>query len=64
MATGTPFENGRFELNPDLSKVEEIGFTDLMAGGGHGQSGWSRIDWIEVHGNPVKREAPQAATSH
>jgi hypothetical protein len=53
--TGTPYENGRWEPNPDLSKVEEIGFTDLMAGSGHGQGGWSRIDWIEVYGNPVKR---------
>lgn len=57
MATGTPYENGRWELNPDLSKVDEIGFTDLMAGSGHGQGGWCRIDWIEVHGNPVKRGA-------
>lgn len=39
--------------NPDLSNVEEIGFTDLMRGGI-----WfacSRLDWIEVYGVPVKR---------
>ena len=41
---------------PDLSKVEEIGFTDLMRGGGHGAPG-SRIDWIEVYGKPVPRVA-------
>jgi hypothetical protein len=39
--------------NPDLSRVEEIGFTDLMAGGGTPAS--SRLDWIEVYGRSVKR---------
>lgn len=34
--------------NPDLSRVEEIGFTDLMAGGG--SLACSRLDWIEVYG--------------
>ena len=32
--------------NPDLSSVAQIGFTDLMAGGGTPAS--SRVDWIEV----------------
>jgi hypothetical protein len=32
-----------------------------MAGSGHGQGGWSRIDWIEVYGNPVKRGAVRSA---
>lgn len=41
---------------PDLSRVEEVGFTELMPGGGHGGSG-SRIDWIEVYGKPVRRPA-------
>jgi hypothetical protein len=36
--------------------VDEIGFTDLMGGSGHGQGGWSRIDWIEVYGVPIKRD--------
>jgi hypothetical protein len=39
--------------NPDLSNVEEIGFTDLMPGGK--SSACSRLDWIEVYGKPVKR---------
>ncbi len=39
--------------NPDLSNVEEIGFTDLMPGGK--SSACSRLDWIEVDGNIVKR---------
>jgi hypothetical protein len=32
VATGNRFENGRWEENPDLSKVDEIGFTDMMQG--------------------------------
>ena len=39
--------------NPDLSNVEEIGFTDLMPGGK--STACSRLDWIEVYGKPVKR---------
>jgi hypothetical protein len=49
--------DGKWVDNPDLSKVEEIGFTDLMRGSGHGQGGGSRIDWIEVYGKPVPRGA-------
>lgn len=55
--TGNRYENGKWEANPDLSKVDEIGFTDLMGGSGHGQGGWSRIDWIEIYGVPIKRDA-------
>ena len=39
--------------NPDLSNVEEIGFTDLMPGGK--TPACSRLDWIEIYGKPVKR---------
>lgn len=39
--------------HPDFSRVDEIGFTDLMAGGG--SSACSRLDWIEVYGKPVPR---------
>jgi hypothetical protein len=55
MRNGGRYDNGQWVDHPDLSKVDEIGFTDLMAGSGHGQGGWSRIDWIEVYGVPVKR---------
>jgi hypothetical protein len=41
--------------HPDLSKVEEIGFTDLMRGAGHGSGGGTRVDWIQVTGKPVPR---------
>jgi hypothetical protein len=40
-------------VKPDLSKVDEIGFTDLMPGGA--SDACSRLDWIEVYGKPVKR---------
>lgn len=39
--------------NPDLSNVEEIGFTDLMPGGK--SQACSRVDWIEVWGKLVSR---------
>jgi hypothetical protein len=39
---------GRPEEAPALSRVIEIGFTDLMRGGGTPAS--SRLDWIEVYG--------------
>ena len=42
-------------LNPDLSKVDEIGFVDLMPGSGHGNGGWSDLAWMEVYGKPVAR---------
>lgn len=43
---------GAWVDKPDLSRVREIGFTDLMRGGG--SSACSRLDWIEVWGRPVK----------
>jgi len=49
--------DGKWVDNPDLSKVEEIGFADLMRGSGHGAGGGSRVDWIEVYGKPVPRGA-------
>src|SRR5580700_11848128 len=48
--------------NPNLSKVDEIGFTELMRGAGHGAPG-SRIDWIEVYGKPVPRVASGTTSS-
>ncbi|MBI2690205.1 MAG: VCBS repeat-containing protein [Acidobacteria bacterium] len=39
---------------PDLSHVDEIGFTDLMKGAS--SPACSRLDWIEVLAKPVKRE--------
>ena len=53
-------KDSEWVVNPDLSKVDEVGFTDLMPGNvadhGHGTSGASRVDWIEVYGTPVARQ--------
>jgi hypothetical protein len=43
---------GNSAPSPDLSKVDEIGWTDLMSGGGTPAS--SRLDWIEVYGKAVQ----------
>src|ERR1700719_2776568 len=43
--------------NPDLSKVDEVGFADLMPGSGHGTSGYIHLGRFEVYGKPVPREA-------
>ena len=40
---------------PDLTKVDEVGFVDLMPASGHGPGGWSDVAQIEVYGKPVKR---------
>ena len=56
--------DGKWVDNPDLSKVEEIGFTDLMRGSGHGMGGGSRVDWIEVYGKPVPRGAESHNPAH
>jgi hypothetical protein len=43
--------------NVDLSKVDEVGFTDLVRGSGGGPGGGTRVDWIEVYGHPIPRSA-------
>jgi hypothetical protein len=45
---------GKWAPNPDLSKVEEIGWTDLMPGGGTPAS--SRLDWVEVYAKAAVRK--------
>lgn len=47
---------GDWVANPNLTRVDEIGFADLMPGSGHGQGGWSDVGRIEVYAKPVKRE--------
>jgi hypothetical protein len=44
---------GPWEQSPDLTRVDEIGWTDLMPGGG--SEACSRVDWIEVYGKTVPR---------
>jgi hypothetical protein len=41
--------------NPDLSRVDEIGYVDLMPGGGHGTAGCTNVSWIEVYASARKR---------
>jgi hypothetical protein len=41
--------------NPDLSRVDEIGYVDLMPGGGHGTAGCTNVSWIEVYAAARKR---------
>ena len=50
---------GRLVPAPDLSRVVEIGFTDLMTGGA--SDACSRLDWIEVWGFTV---APTSQTAN
>lgn len=40
---------------PDLSKVDEVGFADLLPGSGHGWGGFVNVSRIEVYGRPVPR---------
>ena len=44
---------GAWVERPNLARVEEIGWTDLMTGGA--SAACSRLDWIEVYAAPVKR---------
>jgi hypothetical protein len=46
---------GVFVDRPDLSRVDEVGFADLMPGSGHGSGGYVNVAKIEVFGKPVKR---------
>jgi hypothetical protein len=46
---------GAWTASPALGRVVEIGFTDLMTGGG--TPACSRLDWIEVYGKPIPRAA-------
>jgi len=48
LVEGAPVER------PDLSRVDEIGWSTLMTGGGTPAS--SRVDWIEVYARAVPRE--------
>jgi hypothetical protein len=48
---------GAAMAHPDLTKVDEIGFTDLMNGAS--SPACARLDWIEVYGKPVKRPEPK-----
>jgi len=46
---------GTWIEHPDLTKVDAIGFADLMPGSGHGAGGYINVGRIEVFGTPVAR---------
>ena len=46
---------GNILTNVDLSKIDEIGFADLMPGSGHGAGGWVDVAQIKVYGKSVAR---------
>ncbi len=47
--------NETWVVNPDLTKVEEFGFADLMPASGHGTGGYIQLHNIEVYGKAVPR---------
>ena len=40
---------------PDLTRVDEVGFADLLPGSGHGWGGFVNVGRIEVYGRAVSR---------
>ena len=48
---------GNIVERPDLSKVDEVGFVDLMPGSGHGAGGWSDVAQMDVFAASVPRTA-------
>jgi hypothetical protein len=46
---------GNWVEKPNLSRVDEVGFVDLMPGSGHGPGGYVNVGRIEVYGKPVAR---------
>ena len=48
---------GPFLDKVDLSKVDEIGFADLMPSSGHGPGGWADVAQVDVFGKAVPRTA-------
>jgi hypothetical protein len=49
--------------DPDLSKVDEVGFVDLMPSSGHGTGGYIQLGPIEVYGKPVARDATTSSNA-
>ena len=42
-------------MNPDLSKVDEVGLVTLAPGGGHGVAGSANLSTVELFARPVPR---------
>lgn len=56
---GSPGPANQIWTTPDLSKVDEVGFADLIPGSGHGTGGWVHVGSIEVYG----KSAPRTGTN-
>ena len=41
--------------DPNLSRVDEVGFVDLAPSGGHGNAGWANVSTFELYAKPVPR---------
>lgn len=54
---------GEIVEHPNLSKVDEIGFTDMMPGSGMGLGGFTCLASIEVYGKPVPRDAVRTSAN-
>jgi hypothetical protein len=52
---GSPGPFNQIWVTPDLGKVDEVGFADLIPGSGHGTGGWVHVGSIEVYGKAVAR---------
>jgi hypothetical protein len=52
---GNP-NTGIWVTNPDLTKIDEIGFADLMPGSGHGQGGYIQLGDVEVYGKTAPHQ--------
>lgn len=56
----TLLTHGNFLDHVDLSRVDEVGFVDLMPGSGHGQGGFSSMSRMAVYGKAVPRDSVQS----
>jgi len=52
---GSPGPNNQIWTTPDLTKVDEVGFADLIPGSGHGTGGWIHVGMMEVYGKSAPR---------
>jgi len=41
--------------DPNLGRVDEVGFVDLAPAGGHGNAGWANVSTFELYAKPVPR---------
>jgi hypothetical protein len=48
-------------VTPDLARVDEVGFVDLMPGSGHGTGGYIHVSHFQVYGRSVPRAATTSA---